>query len=333
MEIMRDGRKAAFSVLTLCISSISLISFGIVLPEESEEFKASLTQSSEGSRTASGEIYDGRKMSCSHPTLPFGTVLRVQNQITGRSIDAKVNQRSGKDGKIELSKSAANEIGISSIESIPVLATPIGMTTADLRPQESFQSNAIMVSFGSDDYDPSAFTPDEQKAREKEKHAQSYQHLSFQRNAVPVALVSNKGSEYPPLQVENVGSKPMSSTYTTSSMQTSMVSTPKAATQVSSQRLEFSDPVALPRHTSLMKRDQVSAQLPLRAQFGTFANSITASGVSQQLNSKGFETVVIKNGPVFCVVTRGTFPNARIATKWINDVRFHHRHESAMVRL
>src|SRR5262249_55448676 len=48
---------------------------------------------SEGSRTASGEKFDPNQLTAAHPTLPFGTKLRVTNQATGRSVTVRVNDR------------------------------------------------------------------------------------------------------------------------------------------------------------------------------------------------------------------------------------------------
>lgn len=46
-----------------------------------------------GRRTASGERYDHGAMTVAHRSLPFGTVLRVEDQRTGRRILVRVNDR------------------------------------------------------------------------------------------------------------------------------------------------------------------------------------------------------------------------------------------------
>ena len=40
----------------------------------------------EGTRTANGEKFDTNELTAAHPTLPFGTKLRVTNVSTGRSV-------------------------------------------------------------------------------------------------------------------------------------------------------------------------------------------------------------------------------------------------------
>ena len=47
----------------------------------------------EDSKTASGEKYDPTELTAAHPTLPFGTRLRVTNTTTGKSVTVRVNDR------------------------------------------------------------------------------------------------------------------------------------------------------------------------------------------------------------------------------------------------
>jgi rare lipoprotein A len=47
----------------------------------------------EGTQTASGERFDTHDLTAAHPTLPFGTRLRVTNVATGRSVTVRVNDR------------------------------------------------------------------------------------------------------------------------------------------------------------------------------------------------------------------------------------------------
>jgi rare lipoprotein A len=47
----------------------------------------------EGTKTASGEKFDTNALTAAHPTLPFGTRLRVTNVATGRSVTVRVNDR------------------------------------------------------------------------------------------------------------------------------------------------------------------------------------------------------------------------------------------------
>ncbi len=66
----------------------------------------------EGSRTASGQKYDPNELTAAHPSLPFGTRLRVTNVSNGRSVIVRVNDRGPfVPGRIvDVSHSAAQEL-------------------------------------------------------------------------------------------------------------------------------------------------------------------------------------------------------------------------------
>jgi len=67
-----------------------------------------------GLRTASGEPFDGRALTAAHPTLPFGTRVRVTNVRSGRSVTVRINDRgpfvAGR--VIDVSQAAAEELGM-----------------------------------------------------------------------------------------------------------------------------------------------------------------------------------------------------------------------------
>lgn len=67
-----------------------------------------------GRQTANGEIFDMNKLTCAHKTLPFNTTLEVTNEVNGKSVVVRVNDRGpfvkGRD--LDLSKAAAEQIGL-----------------------------------------------------------------------------------------------------------------------------------------------------------------------------------------------------------------------------
>lgn len=65
-----------------------------------------------GRQTASGEIYDEKKMTAAHRTLPFGTIVDVTNVDNGKKVRVRINDRGPFiDGRIiDLSKSAFSKI-------------------------------------------------------------------------------------------------------------------------------------------------------------------------------------------------------------------------------
>lgn len=68
----------------------------------------------EGQQTASGEKFDTNDLTAAHPTLPFGTRLRVTNVASGRSVTVRVNDRGPYvPGRVvDVSHSAADALGM-----------------------------------------------------------------------------------------------------------------------------------------------------------------------------------------------------------------------------
>jgi rare lipoprotein A len=68
----------------------------------------------EDEETASGEKYDPNKLTAAHPTLPFGTRLRVTNLVNGHSVVVRVNDRGPfiPGRVVDVSYSAAETLGI-----------------------------------------------------------------------------------------------------------------------------------------------------------------------------------------------------------------------------
>jgi rare lipoprotein A len=66
-----------------------------------------------GKLTANGEVYDMYGVSAAHKTLPFGTIVRVVDLETGRSVVVRINDRGPFiEGRIiDLSKGAAQKLG------------------------------------------------------------------------------------------------------------------------------------------------------------------------------------------------------------------------------
>jgi rare lipoprotein A len=67
----------------------------------------------DGHRTASGRVYDERRLSAAHRTLPFGTQVRVTNLENHRSVVVTVTDRGPfRRGRvIDVSRRAARELG------------------------------------------------------------------------------------------------------------------------------------------------------------------------------------------------------------------------------
>jgi rare lipoprotein A len=67
-----------------------------------------------GQRTASGAKMNPNAMTAAHKTLPMGSVVKVVNQRTGKSIRVTINDRGPyiKGRIIDLSKAAGRQLGI-----------------------------------------------------------------------------------------------------------------------------------------------------------------------------------------------------------------------------
>jgi len=72
--------------------------------------------------TATGERYDPNGLTAAHRTLPFGTMVRITNLCTGKSVIVRINdcgpflQKNGKYSRdIDLSLGACRAVGNSGI--------------------------------------------------------------------------------------------------------------------------------------------------------------------------------------------------------------------------
>jgi rare lipoprotein A len=75
-----------------------------------------------GHRTASGERFDMYAMTACHPTLPFGTMVRVVNLTSKKSVVVRINDRGilSEGRVIDLSYAAAEELNITKAGLAPV---------------------------------------------------------------------------------------------------------------------------------------------------------------------------------------------------------------------
>lgn len=75
-----------------------------------------------GKLTANGEIYDMDGLTAAHRTLPFGTVLLVENLNNGLTVNVRINDRGpfAKDRIIDLSREAAKRVDMIGPGTAPV---------------------------------------------------------------------------------------------------------------------------------------------------------------------------------------------------------------------
>jgi len=68
----------------------------------------------QGQETASSEIFDTKKMTAAHPSLPLGTKAEVINLEKHKKAEVKINDRGPfvKGRVIDLSRAAAKKLGM-----------------------------------------------------------------------------------------------------------------------------------------------------------------------------------------------------------------------------
>jgi len=86
-----------------------------VIPKEEPETGVASWYGEEfqGNTTANGEIYDLNGLTAAHPTLPFGTTVRVTNLNNRKNILLRINDRGPYIGRrlIDVSWAAAKRLG------------------------------------------------------------------------------------------------------------------------------------------------------------------------------------------------------------------------------
>jgi len=80
-----------------------------------------------GRRTASGEAFDMNAFTAAHPSLPFGSWVRVRNLANGRSVDVRINDRGPhiKRRIIDLSRAASRALGLAGTHQVEVSTLPL----------------------------------------------------------------------------------------------------------------------------------------------------------------------------------------------------------------
>lgn len=78
-----------------------------------------------GRQTATGETFNQHDMTAAHKTLPFGTYLKVRNQLNGKTVVVRINDRGPYIGErsLDLSYAAAQCLGGDQTGVIPYQAT------------------------------------------------------------------------------------------------------------------------------------------------------------------------------------------------------------------
>ena len=115
--------KRGLLLIIAMISKLGIYSFNKYNANDAKTSFASFYHDKfNGRKTASGEIFNNRKLTAAHRTLPFGTIVEVTNLRTGKSIEVKINDRGPfhSSRALDLSKAAFDSIGNTSRGTMPV---------------------------------------------------------------------------------------------------------------------------------------------------------------------------------------------------------------------
>ena len=118
---------------------------------ELEGFASYYAEPYHGRRTANGEVFDTyQAMTAAHRTLPFNTVVRVQNKSNGKEVEVRINDRGPFiDGRIiDLSLRAARAIdivrtGVALVKLKIINQGTVPQRTASGAPLEAVQDGAF----------------------------------------------------------------------------------------------------------------------------------------------------------------------------------------------
>ena len=96
-----------------------------------------------GRKTTSGELYDKKKFTAAHKTLPFNTIVKITSKKDNKSVFVRINDRGPHVKKriIDLSRFAAEKINLIKIGETQVTLKVIRMGKSLENPDQVFYFN------------------------------------------------------------------------------------------------------------------------------------------------------------------------------------------------
>lgn len=100
-----------------------------------------------GHRTSSGEIFDERKLTAAHTTLPLLSTVEVTNLANGKKVQVRINDRGGmaNASEIDLSEAAASSLGIRRC-GLGMVLVSAPLPKDQILPQPKLQTAALTTS-------------------------------------------------------------------------------------------------------------------------------------------------------------------------------------------
>lgn len=121
-----DNLRRAFGADSLDPSQVQMVALGLGETNQTIGGTASwYGPYFHGRQTATGETFNQHDLTAAHKTLPFGTYLKVRNQLNGSTVVVRVNDRGPYigDRSLDLSYAAAQCLGAEHVGLIPYQAT------------------------------------------------------------------------------------------------------------------------------------------------------------------------------------------------------------------
>jgi rare lipoprotein A len=126
MRLRVRVRRVASSFVGILIATISLSSSLVAAPE------SGIASVYSGEQTANGEYAYASGLTAAHRTLPFGTLVKVANTETGRSVVVRINDRGPfiRGRVIDLTPAGARAIGSSGLAPVRLTVVSVGKRRA-----------------------------------------------------------------------------------------------------------------------------------------------------------------------------------------------------------
>lgn len=121
-----NNLRVALGEKPLELSDVQMVAYGLrETPKRIQGTASWYGPYFHGRKTATGEIFNQHDLTAAHPSLPFGTYLKVRNLYNGKTIVVRVNDRGPYVGKrsLDLSYAAAQCLGSEKVGVIPYEAT------------------------------------------------------------------------------------------------------------------------------------------------------------------------------------------------------------------
>jgi rare lipoprotein A len=98
-----------------------LVTFTIAMPMTASA-QSGIASIYSGGKTANGETALASRLTAAHRSLPFGTMVRVTNKNTGRSVVVRINDRGPfvRGRIIDVTPAAARQLGFSGLAPVTV---------------------------------------------------------------------------------------------------------------------------------------------------------------------------------------------------------------------